>query len=176
VGALFIKEGTSIARIQDGGGQEFKMRAGTHNVSGIVGLGEAIKSIKYNVSSIKRIQDLRDKLMDGLLNSVPNCKLNGSREKRLPNNVNISFPGAEGEAILLALDIEGIAVSTGSACASGDLEPSHVLVALGLRPEDYHSNIRFSLGKYTTEDEIDRVLEILPGIIERLRKISGRIK
>jgi cysteine desulfurase len=150
------------------------MRAGTHNVPGIVGLGKAVECIKYNVLSKKEIARLRDKLMDGILKSVPDSKLNGSREKRLPNNANISFPGAEGEAILLALSFEGIAVSTGSACASSDLKPSHVLVALGLGPEDYHSSVRFSLGKYTTEEEIDRLLAVLPGIIERLRKISGR--
>ncbi len=183
VGALFVKEGTSIARIQDGGGQEFKMRAGTHNVPGIVGLGEAIE--KVGARSFDHAQDknqelgtmvlrLRDKLIDGILKAVPNAKLNGSQEKRLPNNANFSFPGAEGEAILLALDLEGIAVSTGSACASSDLKPSHVLIALGLGPEDYHSSARFSLGKQTIEEEIDRVLAVLPGIIERLRKISGR--
>lgn len=174
IGALFAKEGTSISRIQDGGGQEFKVRAGTHNVPGIVGLGDAIARIKNNELGVKNIEKLRDKLADGILKSVPNSKLNGSREKRLPNNVNISFPGAEGEAILLALDFEGIAVSTGSACASGDLEPSHVLVALGLGPEDYHSSVRFTLGKYTTEEEIGRVLAVLPGTIERLRTISGQ--
>ncbi|MBI4837540.1 MAG: cysteine desulfurase [Candidatus Portnoybacteria bacterium] len=186
VGALFVKEGTSIARIQDGGGQESKMRAGTHNVPGIVGLGEAIARISVQGGSAsggtnedirfksEKILKLKNKLIDGILRDVPNAKLNGSREKRLPNNVNISFPGAEGEAILLALDFEGIAVSTGSACASSDLKPSHVLVALGLGPEDYHSSVRFSLGKYTTKEEIDQVLAVLPGIIERLRKISGK--
>jgi len=174
VGALFIKEGTSIARIQDGGGQEFGMRPGTHNVPGIVGLGEAITKIKNNESVNENIERLSDKLIDGILKSVPNSKLNGSCKKRLPNNVNISFPGAEGEAILLALSFEGVAVSTGSACASSDLRPSHVLVALGLGPEDYHSSVRFTLGKYTTEEEIGRVLTVLPGIIERLRKISGQ--
>jgi cysteine desulfurase len=174
VGALYIRKGTPIKRIQDGGEQEFKLRAGTLNTPGIVGLGEAIKSIKYNVVSIKEIERLRDKLIDNILRNVPNAKLNGSREKRLLNNANFSFPGAEGEAILLALDLEGIAVSTGSACASENLNPSHVLIALGLGPEETHSSIRMTLGKYTKEEDIDRVLEILPKAVERLRNISGQ--
>jgi cysteine desulfurase len=173
VGALYIKKGTPVARIQDGGEQEFKLRAGTLNVPGIVGLGEAISRIKNQESRIKKILELRDKLVDGVLEKIPNSKLNGSREKRLPNNANFSFPGAEGEAILLALDMEGVAVSTGSACASENLNPSHVLTALGLGPEEAHSSIRMTLGKYTTESDVDYVLEILPKGVERLRKISG---
>jgi cysteine desulfurase len=173
VGALYVRKGTPIARIQDGGEQEFKLRAGTLNVSGIVGLGEAISRIKNQESRIKKILELRDKLVDGVLEKIPNSKLNGSREKRLPNNANFSFPGAEGEAILLALDMEGVAVSTGSACASENLNPSHVLTALGLGPEEAHSSIRMTLGKYTTESDVDYVLEILPKGVERLRKISG---
>ena len=173
VGALYIRKGVPIARIQDGGEQEFKMRAGTLNVPGIVGLGEAITKVRSLKSEVENILKLRDKLIDGVLKSVSNSKINGSREKRLPNNANFSFPGAEGEAILLALDLEGIAVSTGSACASENLNPSHVLVALGLGPEDTHSSARMTLGKYTTEEEINRVLDILPKVVERLRKISG---
>ena len=175
VGALYIRKGTPVKRIQDGGEQEFRLRAGTHNTAGIVGLGEAIKEISnFQLQTSNEIKRLRDKLIDGILKAVPDSKLNGSREKRLPNNVNFSFPGAEGEAILLTLDLEGIAVSTGSACASENLNPSHVLVALGLGPEDTHSSIRMTLGKYTTEEEIDRVLEVLPKAIERLRSISGK--
>jgi len=175
VGALYIRKGTPIKRIQDGGEQEFRLRAGTHNTPGIVGLGEAIKEISnFQLQTSNEIQRLRDKLIDGILKTVPDSKLNGSREKRLANNVNFSFPGAEGEAILLTLDLEGIAVSTGSACASENLNPSHVLVSLGLGPEDTHSSIRMTLGKHTTEEEIDRVLEVLPKAIERLRSISGK--
>ncbi len=174
VGALYIRKGTPISRIQDGGEQEFKLRAGTLNTPGIVGLGEAIARIKNDELRIKNIKKLCNRLIDGVLEKIPNSKLNGSREKRLPNNANFSFPGAEGEAILLALDLEGIAVSTGSACASENLNPSHVLIALGLGPEDSHSSIRMTLGKYTTEENIDRVLEILPKVVERLRNISGQ--
>jgi cysteine desulfurase len=175
VGALYIRKGTPVMRIQDGGEQEFRLRAGTHNTAGIAGLGEAIKEISnFRLQTSNEIQRLRDKLIDGILKVVPDSRLNGAREKRLPNNVNFSFPGAEGEAILLTLDLEGIAVSTGSACASENLNPSHVLVALGLGPEDTHSSIRLTLGKHTTEEEIDRVLEVLPKAIERLRSISGK--
>ncbi len=116
---------------------------------------------------------MRNKLIDGILEKIPNSKLNGAREQRLPNNVNFSFEGAEGEAIVIALDQEGIAASTGSACSSRSLEPSHVLLALGLSHEQAHGSLRLTLGRYTTEKEIDRVLEVLPGVIQRLRKISG---
>lgn len=174
VGALYIRKGTPIMKIQDGGEQESKLRSGTLNVPGIVGLGAAIQQATKNKEQIiERILKLRNKLIDDVLGKIPNSKLNGSGEKRLPNNANFSFPGAEGEAILLALDLEGIAVSTGSACASENLNPSHVLMALGLAPEQAHSSVRFTLGKHTTEEDIDRVLEVLPGVIERLRKISG---
>lgn len=173
VGALYIRKGTPIARIQDGGEQEFKLRSGTYNTPGIVGLGKAISMANYQSEETKRIKDLKDKLVANVLKNIPNCRLNGSVEKRLSNNANFSFPGAEGEAILLSLDLEGIAVSTGSACASENLNPSHVLTALGLGPEDSHSSIRFTLGKYTTEHDIDYVLEVLPRVIDRLRKISG---
>lgn len=173
VGALYIRKGTPIARIQDGGEQEFKLRSGTYNTPGIVGLGKAISMADCQSEEVEKIKNLKDKLVESVLKNVPNSRLNGSLEKRLPNNANFSFPGAEGEAILLSLDLEGIAVSTGSACASENLNPSHVLTAIGLGPEDSHSSIRFSLGKYTTEYDIDYVLEVLPRVIDRLRKISG---
>lgn len=173
VGALFIKKGTPIMKIQDGGGQEFNLRAGTHNVPGIVGLAQAVSQIKEEKEKIKDIERLRNKLINSILEKIPDSALNGSKEKRLPNNINLRFKGVEGEAILMALDLEGIAVSTASACVARSLKPSHVLTALGLEASDVHSSVRFSLGKYTTEAEIDRVLEVLPGIIERLRKISG---
>jgi len=175
VGALYARQGTPLARIQDGGSQEYNLRAGTLNVTGIVGLGVAVAAIKDSRSTIETTKALRDKLIDGILKTIPNSVLNGSRDKRLPNNANLRFEGAEGEAILMSLDIEGIAVSTASACASRSLKPSHVLVSLGLAALDAHSSVRFSLGRQTTEEEINWVLEVLPKVIERLRKISGGI-
>ncbi len=171
--ALYVKKGSPIARIQDGGSQEYNLRAGTLNVPGIVGLGEAIVTNNQQLITNNRIKTLRDKLVEGILRNIKDTALNGSREQRLSNNANIRFLGAEGEAILLSLDLEGIAVSTASACASRSLKPSHVLTAMGLAGFDAHSSVRFSLGKDTTETEIDRVIAILPPIIERLRKIGG---
>lgn len=173
VGALYIKQGTPISPLIYGGGQESGLRSGTENVAGIVGLGKAIKEVEKSKKDIKRIEKLRNKLIDGILKNIPQAKLNGSRECRLPNNVNVSIPGAEGESMVIALDQEGIAVSTGSACSSRSLEPSHVLLALGLSPKEAHGSLRFSLGKYTREEEINKVLEVLPKIVQRLRKISG---
>jgi cysteine desulfurase len=170
-GALYIRKGTPIKKIQDGGAHEYDLRAGTYNIPGIVGLGKAISMI--NKETAQRVQRLRDKMISSVLNKVPNSKLNGSAAERLPNNGNFSFPGAEGESIMMGLDLEGIAVSTGSACASENLQPSHVLTALALAPEDSHTSIRVTLGKYTTDEEIDEFLDVLPRIVERLRKISG---
>ncbi len=175
VGVLYVKKGIVIEPIMFGGHQEQSLRPGTENVAGIVGFGEAINRIKNQESRIKsneKIKKLRDKLLDGILTKISGTYLNGSRENRLPNNANISFKGVEGESILMALDQKGIAVSTGSACASGSLEPSHVLMALGLSHQQAHGSIRFTLGRYTTEDEIDYVLGTLPEVIERLREIS----
>ncbi len=176
VGALFVRQGTLLARLMDGGEQEFKLRAGTHNTPGIVGLGAAIEKIKNQKSKIKDTEKLRDKLIDRVLTKISHAFLNGSREHRLPNNANFRFEGVEGEAIVVALDLEGMAVSTGSACAARSLEPSHVLLAIGLNALETHSSVRFSLGRYTSESEIDRVLTVLPEIIERLRNISGNLK
>ncbi len=173
IGALYVRQKTPIAPLILGGGQEEGMRSGTENVPGIVGLGKAIDLLKETRNKIQETKNLRNKLIDGILEKIPNSKLNGAREQRLPNNVNFSFEGAEGEAIVIALDQEGIAASTGSACSSRSLEPSHVLLALGLSHEQAHGSLRLTLGRYTTEKEIDRVLEVLPGVIQRLRKISG---
>jgi cysteine desulfurase len=173
VGALYVKEKTPIEPLIYGGGQEEGMRSGTENVAGIVGLGAAIAEIKNQKSKIKNIEKLRDKLIDGILKNIPGAKLNGSKIHRLPNNVNVSIPGAEGESMVIALDQQGIAVSTGSACSSRSLEPSHVLLALGLNSEQAHCSLRLTLGRYTTEKEIDYVLRILPVVVNRLRKISG---
>ena len=176
VGALFVRHKTPFKRFMDGGEQEFKMRAGTHNTPGIVGLGAAIREIKNYELRIKKISELRDKLIKGVMDKISGTALNGSWEKRLPNNVNFRFEGVEGEAMLVALDMEGIAASTGSACAAKSLSPSHVLLAMGLNHLQAHGSLRFSLGRYSTEKEIDKVLEVLPGIIEKLRAISGNFK
>jgi cysteine desulfurase len=176
VGVLFIKKDTPIKHQIIGGGQEYKMRAGTENVAGIVGMAKAIaltqnsklKTQSYNL----KLKTLRDKLIDGIGERISDAHLNGSRELRSPNNVNVTFHNAEGESILLNLDAEGIAASSGSACTSGSLEPSHVLMALGQKAEEAHGSIRFTLGRDTTEADIDRVLEVLPGIIKKLREMS----
>jgi len=176
IGVLYVRSGNKFDKFMHGGQQEFGLRSGTHNTPGIVGLGEAISLVKKNSAHNKELQVLRDKLINGIQQKISHAFLNGSTDNRLPNNVNFRFEGVEGEAILVSLDLEGIGVSTGSACASKSLEPSYVLLALGLSHLDAHSAIRFSLGRYTTEAEIDRVLEVLPPIIERLRGISGNIK
>ncbi|MBI4709054.1 MAG: cysteine desulfurase [Candidatus Portnoybacteria bacterium] len=173
VGALFVRQGTPVARFMDGGEQEFKMRAGTHNTPGIVGLGAAISVLKQKNNVNSNIKQLRDKLINGVLKNIPQSFINGSLEKRLPNNANFRFEGVEGEAIIVALDLEGIAVSTGSACAARSLSPSHVLGAMGLTPSQSHSSVRFSLGCQTTDEQIEKVLEVLPKIIEKLRNLSG---
>lgn len=175
VGALYIKKGTPISRIQDGGEQEFGMRSGTHNVPGIVGLGSAIAEIKNQKSKIKIMVSLRDYLIDKILNEISGSYLNGSKEKRSPNNINLRFDNVEGESLVLALDQFGIAASTGSACSSGTLEPSHVLLALGLKPEQAHGSLRLTLGKDTTKEEIDYTIGKIKEAVNRLRKISGKI-
>lgn len=174
-GLLYIKKGVKLTPLIYGGGQEQGMRSGTENVAGIVGFGEALKEVqnpKLKIQNI-RIRQSRDKIIKFILKFVPDCMLNGSAVNRLPNNVNISFKGAEGEAIIISLDQKGIACSTGSACSSKSLEPSHVLLALGLSHEEAHGSLRITLGKNTTELEINKFLKVLPPIVERLRKISG---
>jgi len=173
VGALYIRKGIPIEPQIYGGGQESGLRSGTENVAGIVGLGTAINKIKSQKSKIKIIEKLRNRLIKGILAEIPDAQLNSPPQNSLPNIVNFSFPGAEGEAIVLDLSRMNIFVSTGSACSSKSLEPSHVLISLGLTEEEAHSSIRFSLGRNTTQQEIDFVLKILPGVVERFRKISG---
>ena len=185
VGALYVKEGIPILPIIYGGDQEARLRAGTENVAAIVGIGKAVEEIEKSKSKSmprsetkflvrgQRIKKLRDKLINGILKNIPGTKLNGSLKYRLPNNINVSIPGVEGESMVIALDQEGIAASTGSACSSRSLEPSHVLLALGLSQEQAHCSLRLTLGKYTNEKEINRVLKILPNIVKRLRKLSG---
>jgi cysteine desulfurase len=174
VGALYVKEGSPLKSTTFGGHQEYNIRPGTYNVPGIVGLGAAVELINKSKLEIdnEKIKKLRDKLLNGLVKKISDTQINGDLEKRVPANLNISFLGAEGESMLLMLDMEGIAVSTGSACASGSLEPSHVLRAMGIPAEDCHASIRFTLGKETTVKEIDRVIEALPPIVKRLREMS----
>ena len=175
VGVLYVKRGTPITPLIYGGGHERGLRSGTENVAGIVGFSQAIKEIQNPKSKIQniRIRQFKDKLIKTILKIIPASRLNGSLTQRLPNNVNISFEGAEGEAMVIALDQKGIAASTGSACSSGSLEPSHVLLALGLSDEVAHGSLRLSLGKYNTAKDVERVLKVLPVIIQKLRKISG---
>ena len=177
VGLLYIRKGTPIKRIQDGGDQEYKMRAGTHNVPGIVGLGEAINAIKTPATQkkIKEITTLRDYLIKRVLKEIPKSYLNGSAEKRSPNNANFRFDDVEGEGLILSLDLDGIAGSTGSACSSGALDPSHVLLSLGLKHEQAHGSLRLTLGKHTTKQELDIVINKTKEVVKRLRKISGNV-
>ncbi|MBN1326267.1 cysteine desulfurase [Candidatus Falkowbacteria bacterium] len=175
IGATYIKEGSPIRAVTFGGHQEYNIRPGTYNVAQIVGLGAAVELInntKENAKINKRIEELRDKLTEELQKKIPDTFINGVMDNRVPANLNISFKNAEGESMMLMLDMEEIAVSTGSACASGSLAPSYVLLALGLSPEICHASLRISLGKFTTEKEINYVIKILPGIIAKLRKIS----
>jgi len=173
IGALYIKEKAPLFPLIHGGHQEDGMRAGTYNNAGILGFGRAAELAKRDLGEYGRtIGLLRKKLRDGLLEKIPRIRINGHETEILPNTLNVSFPGAEGEAILLSLDLAGIEVSTGSACASGSLEPSHVLMAIGAGPELAHGSIRFSLGLGTSEADIDYVLETVPVIIARLRSMS----
>lgn len=177
IGALYVKKGIKINPLIRGGAQERNRRAGTENTPAIIGFA---KSVELAVGNLKerteKIKILREKLIDGLFDGIDGIRLNGHRENRLPNNVNICIRGVEGESILLLLDMQGICVSSGSACTSGSLEPSHVLLSLGIPQEVAHGSIRFSLGKDTTEQEIETVLEALPPIIERLRAMSPYIQ
>ncbi|MEB3189266.1 MAG: cysteine desulfurase NifS [Snowella sp.] len=173
VGALYVKRGFRFRPFLLGGHQERGRRAGTENVAGIVGLGKAAElELREMAESTKREAKLRDRLEKTLLATIPDCEVNGDIKNRLPNTTNIGFKYIEGEAILLSLDKFGICASSGSACTSGSLEPSHVLQAMGLPYTTLHGSIRFSLCRYTTDKEIDKVLEVMPGIVQRLRDLS----
>ena len=173
VGVLYIRKGVRIPSLIIGGGQEKKRRAGTENVPGIVGLATALKLANEHMQeNAVRVGALRDKLMQGIAERIPYVTLNGHPTKRLPNNVNYSIRYIEGESILLMLDINGIAASSGSACTSGSLDPSHVLLAMGLLHEVAHGSLRLTLSEFTTEAEIDYVLDLLPQIVQRLRDMS----
>jgi cysteine desulfurase len=174
VGALYLRKGTKIVNLIDGGAQEKNRRAGTENVTGMVGLGKAVELAEKRLAGgeVDKVVKLRDKLITGIMDRIENVRLNGHSTKRLPGNVNICFEFIEGESMLLNLDMKGVAASSGSACTSGSLEPSHVLLAIGLPPEIAHGSLRLTLGKDNTEEDIDYVLDILPKIIEKLRALS----
>ena len=177
VGALYIRKGTRISSFMHGGSQERGRRASTENVPGIVGFGKAAEIAQQEMpEEAQRLTALRDRLIEGILEGIEYTQLNGHPVKRLPNNVNVSINYVEGESILLNLDLDGICASTGSACSSEDLAPSHVLMAMGLPHLQAHSSLRFSLGKWTTEEDINKVLDILPGIIFKLRAMSPLMK
>ncbi|MEA3492974.1 MAG: cysteine desulfurase NifS [Candidatus Margulisiibacteriota bacterium] len=173
VGVLYIRKGTKLVPFLRGGGQENRRRGSTENVPSIVGLGKACELAKDQLRErIEHLLPLREKLIMGLKERIPEIELNGHPDMRLPKNVNLSVRYIEGESMLLNLDMEGIAASTGSACSSGSLDASHVLLACGLFHEIAHGSIRFTIGRLTTEADIDRVLEVFPGIVEKLRKMS----
>jgi cysteine desulfurase len=177
VGILYVRKGVRMHPFMHGGDQEKGRRASTHNVPGIVGFGKAVELEKAEMGKeIEQLTFLRDKLIKGIISTIGFTRLNGHPTQRLPNNVNVSISYVEGESMLLNLDMEGIACSTGSACTSSSLEPSHVLMAIGLPHELAHGSLRFSLGRQTSEDDIDYVLAVLPGIIGKLRSMSPLYK
>ncbi len=173
VGALYIRGGTRLQQLLYGGHHQRGFRPGTENVAGIVGLGKAAAIARKSLAQdASRISALRDRLEQGLLSRAPHSFANGARALRTPNTTNITFPGIEGEALVIALDLKGLACSTGAACSSGAVEPSHVLTAIGLSPEEARASLRFSLGRHTTAAEIDFALEIVPAAVEQLRELS----
>lgn len=176
VGALYVRKGVRLNPLIHGGGQEKRRRAGTENVAGIVGLAKAFALAQSErAEENARLTKLRDRLIDGL-SRIPHTRINGHLEQRLPNNVNVCFEFIEGESMLLNLDLRGIAASSGSACTSGSLDPSHVLLAMGLPHEIAHGSLRLTLGRENTEEDVDFVLQELPGIVERLRAMSPLYK
>ena len=174
-GALWIKRGTRMQPTATGGKHERNRRAGTENVAAIAGLGvAAVLAARKMAPEAARVSALRDRLEAGILRDVPGTLVNGTRDARVPNTTNISFERVEAESLLIALDLEGIAVSTGSACSSGTLEPSHVLKAMGLPSHRTQNSLRFSLGMFSTQEEVDRVVEVLPRLVEKLRGLTRR--
>jgi len=174
-GALWIKRGTRLQPILTGGKHERNRRAGTENVPAVVGMGVAARlALGKMAGEGARVGALRNRLEEGILRTVPGTAVNGARPSRVPNTTNISFDRVEAESLLIALDLEGIAVSTGSACSSGTLEPSHVLKAMGLAAHRTQNSLRFSLGMFSTEEEVDRVVEVLPRLVEKLRGLTRK--
>jgi cysteine desulfurase len=173
VGALYLRKGIKIYSLIHGGAQEKRRRAGTENIPGIVGFGKAAELAEQNFSEhIQHQSRLRDKLVNGILEKVDYVRINGHPEKRLPGTINLAFEFIEGESLLLSLDMVGICASSGSACTSGSLDPSHVLMAIGLPHEIAHGSLRITIGDFTTEEDIDYVLEHIPKIVKRLRDMS----
>lgn len=177
VGALYVRKGTKITSFIHGGAQERGRRASTENVPGIVGLGKAIEIATNNIDEYnKKLIDLRDRTIKEVMEKIPFVRLNGHKQKRLPGNVNFSFEFIEGESLLLMLDMKGIAASSGSACTSGSLDPSHVLLSIGLPHEIAHGSLRLTFGEENTHEDIDYLMEVLPQIVERLREMSPLYK
>nr|WP_300209263.1 cysteine desulfurase NifS [uncultured Anaerostipes sp.] len=173
IGFLYIRKGLKLRSFIHGGAQERKRRAGTENVSGIVGLGKAVEiAFKTMEERTAKETEIRDYAIDRILSEIPYCRLNGDRRKRLPNNINISFQFIEGESLLIMLDMAGICASSGSACTSGSLDPSHVLLAIGLPHEIAHGSLRMTLGEETTKEDMDYVIEKLKEIVDKLRSMS----
>jgi len=173
IGALYIRGGTRLQQLLYGGHHQRGFRPGTENVAGIVGMGKAAELARKSLAEdAARISALRDRLEQGLLSRVPHSRANGARAPRTPNTTNILYSGIEGEALVIALDLKGLACSTGAACSSGAVEPSHVLTAIDLSPDEARSSLRFSLGRHTTADEIDFALQIVPAAVEQLRELS----
>ena len=177
VGALYVRKGTILRPLLHGGHHERDRRPGTENVAGIVGLGAAAEMARAHLAEEhRRVAALRDRLEAGVLSSVPRVAVNGDRTHRVPTTTNLMFDYIEGEGLVIAMDLRGIACSTGSACSSGSLEPSHVLSAIGRKPEQARASIRFSLGRFNTDEEVDVALKILPGVVEQLRAVSPHYK
>ena len=173
VGALYVKDGVRLEPLLHGGGQERGLRSGTENLPGIVGFGKAAEIAKEEMQTASpRLEKLRERLIEGLLKPIPYSFLNGHPTRRLPDNASVRYDFIEGESMLLSLDIEGVFTSSGSACTSKTLEPSHVLLALGLKHEEAHGSLMFTLGKENTEEEVDYVISLMPGIVKRLRAMS----
>jgi cysteine desulfurase len=173
IGALYVRRGTRLAPLMHGGGHERRLRSGTENVPGIVGLGTALSlAVQEMPERRAHLVSLRERLADGVLAAIPEVAYLGHRTQRLPGNVAFTVPYVEGESMLLQLDQAGVMVASGSACASGSLEPSHVILALGYRPEEAHGSVRASLGTENTEEDVDRFLEVFPPIVEKLRAMS----
>ncbi len=172
VGALYVRKGIRLPNLVHGGAQERGLRAGTENIAGVVGMAEALKeSVEVMPERNKRLEKMRDRLIDNLL-KIDRSRINGDRTNRLPGNVNMCFQGIEGESLLLSLDLKGISASSGSACTSGSLDPSHVLLSIGLPHEIAHGSIRMTFSTENTEDDIDYILSVLPPIVDRLRSMS----
>jgi cysteine desulfurase len=173
IGALYVRGGTRLRQLLYGGHHQRGFRPGTENVAGIVGLGKAAQIARKSLpEDAQRVSALRDKLQQGLLQLVPQSRVNGGAAPRTPNTTNLVFPGVEGEALLIALDLKGLACSTGAACSSGAVEPSHVLTAIGLPPEEARASLRFSLGRHTTSVDIDFALNVVPAAVAQLRELS----